>query len=64
MFNFGKPKTAGDWIVHIAGGHRRDFACLVDASDVRTVNALKKPSGGLSECSGYFANHSAILCAS
>jgi hypothetical protein len=19
MFNFGKPKTAGDWIVHIAG---------------------------------------------
>jgi hypothetical protein len=20
MFNFGKPKTAGDWIVHIAGG--------------------------------------------
>jgi hypothetical protein len=20
MFNFGKPKTAGDWIVHIVGG--------------------------------------------
>lgn len=20
MFNFGKPKTPGDWIVHIAGG--------------------------------------------
>jgi hypothetical protein len=20
MFNFGKPKSAGDWIVHIAGG--------------------------------------------
>ena len=20
MFNFGKPKTAGDWVVHIAGG--------------------------------------------
>jgi len=20
MFNFGKPKTAGDWIIHIAGG--------------------------------------------
>jgi len=20
MFNFGKPKTLGDWIVHIAGG--------------------------------------------
>jgi hypothetical protein len=19
MFNFGKPKTAGDWIVHVAG---------------------------------------------
>jgi hypothetical protein len=19
MFNFGKPKTAGDWIIHIAG---------------------------------------------
>jgi len=19
MFNFGRPKTAGDWIVHIAG---------------------------------------------
>jgi len=19
MFNFGKPKTTGDWIVHIAG---------------------------------------------
>ncbi|HXB99312.1 MAG TPA: hypothetical protein VNU74_02850 [Terriglobales bacterium] len=19
VFNFGKPKTAGDWIVHIAG---------------------------------------------
>ena len=19
MFNFGKPKTAGDWIVHLAG---------------------------------------------
>gem|GEM_PF-4622879 len=19
MFNFGKPKTAGDWMVHIAG---------------------------------------------
>jgi hypothetical protein len=19
MFNFGKPQTAGDWIVHIAG---------------------------------------------
>jgi len=19
MFNFGKPKTAGDWLVHIAG---------------------------------------------
>jgi hypothetical protein len=19
MFNFGQPKTAGDWIVHIAG---------------------------------------------
>ncbi len=19
MFNFGKPKTVGDWIVHIAG---------------------------------------------
>jgi hypothetical protein len=19
MFNFGKPKTSGDWIVHIAG---------------------------------------------
>ena len=19
MFNFGKPKTAGDWVVHIAG---------------------------------------------
>ena len=23
------------------GGHRRDIPCLVDASDVRTVNALK-----------------------
>jgi len=20
MFNFGKPKTIGDWIVHILGG--------------------------------------------
>jgi hypothetical protein len=20
MFNFGKPKTAGDWVVHVAGG--------------------------------------------
>ena len=26
------------------GGHRRDIPCLVDASDVRTVNALN-PSG-------------------
>ena len=25
------------------GGHRRDIPCLVDASDVRTVNALKTP---------------------
>jgi hypothetical protein len=25
------------------GGHRRDIPCLVDASDVRTVNALKNP---------------------
>jgi hypothetical protein len=23
------------------GGHRRDITCLVDASDVRTLNALK-----------------------
>jgi len=25
------------------GAHRRDISCLVDASDVRTVNALKTP---------------------
>ena len=31
------------------GGHRRDIPCLVDASDVRTVNALKNPSGVVSE---------------
>jgi len=30
------------------GGHRRDIPCLVDASDVRTVNALK-PSGVVDE---------------
>ena len=29
------------------GGHRRDIPCLVDASDVRTVNALKAPPAGL-----------------
>jgi hypothetical protein len=38
MFNFRKAKIAGDWIVHIARGHGRDMPCLVDASDVRTVN--------------------------
>ena len=31
MFNFGRPKTAGDWIVHIARGHRRDIPCRADA---------------------------------
>jgi len=31
------------------GSHRRDIPCLVDASDVRTVNAPKKPYGGLSK---------------
>jgi hypothetical protein len=28
------------------GGHRRDIPCLVDASDVRTVSALKTLRSG------------------
>ena len=28
------------------GGHRRDIPCLVDASDVRTVNGLKTCAAG------------------
>jgi hypothetical protein len=39
MFNFGKPKTAGDRIVHIAGAIVTILLGLVDAADVRTVNA-------------------------
>jgi hypothetical protein len=34
------------------GGDRRDIPCLVDASDVHTVNALKKPSGLVNEFYG------------
>jgi hypothetical protein len=40
MFNFAKPKAAGDWIVHIAGAHRRHTPCGLDAADVRTVRVL------------------------
>jgi len=32
------------------GGHPRDIPCLVDASDVRTVNALNTPSGVVNAC--------------
>jgi hypothetical protein len=28
MFNFGTPKTVGDWIVHIAGGAVAAFLIL------------------------------------
>jgi len=34
------------------GGHRRDIPCLVDASHVRTVNALEAPSGVVNERNG------------
>jgi len=35
-----KPKAAGDWIVDIAGAHRRYTPCGLDAADVRTVRVL------------------------
>ena len=50
--------TAGDWIVHIAGAIVANFAYLVDASDVRTVNALTKRSGGVDERYGDFSTMS------
>ena len=32
------------------GGRRRDISCLVDASDLGAVNALKSPPGVAHEC--------------
>jgi hypothetical protein len=32
------------------GGNRRDIPCLVDASDVRTMNATQHPSGVVNVC--------------
>ena len=56
MFNFGKPKTPGDWIVHIAGP-LAIFPCLVDASVIRPVKASRTPSAGLMSDIGIFINY-------
>ena len=46
-----------------SGGHRRDIPCLVDASDVRTVNAIKLlPAWSMISCSGFSASFSASRC--
>jgi hypothetical protein len=45
MFNFGQPKTVGDWVVHI---DRRYISYLVDASAVRVVNAASS-TGSMNE---------------
>ena len=37
------------------GGHRRDIPCMVDASDVRTMNALKtRPEWSMSASMAMF----------
>jgi hypothetical protein len=49
MFNFGKPKTSGDWIVHIAGAIVAIF--LVWWMLRMYVLCMRaKPSGVINEC--------------
>ena len=50
MFQF--RKTENSWRLDRShrGGDRCDTPCLVDAADVRTVNALKTSPGVVNEC--------------
>jgi hypothetical protein len=43
------------------GGDRRDIPCLVDASDVRAVNALKTIRLGVEICDNYYSLRSGQL---
>jgi uncharacterized membrane protein YecN with MAPEG domain len=37
MFNFGKPKTVGDWIIHLVGAMVA-LSRVVDATDIYLVS--------------------------
>jgi hypothetical protein len=46
MFNFGRPKTLGDWIVHIAGGIVALITHLVDAADLCALKISRVKATG------------------